>query len=392
MGAMMDALTSPPGTVEEVLTGVAVTAALLTAAPAVPVAAAGLLAKIVAKEMWKAMPAMPALAEEMIKTVPVVTTSISAITAPIASVAVPAIAAVAPVGAAVAPVAALPILGAAAMGGIGGITLYKLAGPVIDKLKRLFSKPPPFPIQAPDAMTQEIVIRQARERLGMDVVKQYNFGVGGQSGSGKSTFINSIRNLADVKACPELVYRENEAAPVGRGAREVTSEIRRYLWPNNEFPFIAIWDLPGGGTTRHPSATYFDDNILYAFDSILLLTTSRFTEVDFRIMEKACEYRTPIILVLTKVDQEIIKEHEDYPEKSLQQAIDDVVSELKDAVQQKLRDDNPKLVDIPIYAISATKFRKELSGQVANDCSSLEMWLLIDYCLQTAYNRRQSTI
>ncbi|CAF1666110.1 unnamed protein product, partial [Didymodactylos carnosus] len=97
--------------------------------------------------------------------------------------------------------------------------------------------------------------------------------------------------------------------------------MKRYIWPNNASPYIALWDLPGGGTSRHPSSTYYNDKVLYAFDCILLLTTARFTELDFNIVQEACEYGTPIILVLTKVDQEVIKEFEDNPEKPLEDVV-----------------------------------------------------------------------
>ena len=123
-----------------------------------------------------------------------------------------------------------------------------------------------------------------------------------------------------------------------------------------------------------------------------MLTTSRFNELDFYIVQKACQHGTPVVLVITKVDQEIIKECDDFPEKSLEQATHEVLSELKESVREKLREVNPNLTDVPIYAVSATKLRKELSGQKTNDCSSLEMWPLIDYCLETAKNQRVPTM
>ncbi|CAF1624580.1 unnamed protein product, partial [Didymodactylos carnosus] len=104
---------------------------------------------------------------------------------------------------------------------------------------------------------------------------------------------------------------------------------------------------------------------------------------------EACEYGTPIILVLTKVDQEVIKEFEDNPEKPLEDVVKEIQNELKEAARKKLSEINLILLkDVPIFAVSATKFRRELSKESTGNCSSLDMWDLIQYCLTTAYGRR----
>lgn len=199
--------------------------------------------------------------------------------------------------------------------------------------------------------------------------------------------------MKDEKPGPNFVYREDASAPVKRGSAEVTNEIRRYIWPQNENPNIALWDIPGGGTRRHQTATYFEEKVLYAFDCLLLLTNGRFTELDNDIIKQACDCQTPIVLVMTKVDQEIDNEREEYPEKPLQEVIDDVLQDLKQNVNQKLCEIHSTQFDVPIYAVAAKQFRKEISNQITNDeCSSLEMWPLISYCLSRAQDRRVSAI
>jgi len=205
---------------------------------------------------------------------------------------------------------------------------------------------------------------------------------------GKSTFINVLRNLKDVKPSLAYIHREHDSAPVNRGLNEVTTNIRRYIWPNNEYPHLALWDLPGGNTKNNRTSTYFQDKVLYAFDCLLLLTTARFTELDFDIIQQACNYGTPIVLVLTKVDQEVKNELEENPEKPLEEIINEIVSELKQSARRKLIEVNSALVNVPIYAVSATKFRKELNNQPTDECSSLEMLALLQYCSNVATYRR----
>jgi predicted GTPase len=205
---------------------------------------------------------------------------------------------------------------------------------------------------------------------------------------GKSTFINSLRNLSDVKPSSNFCYREDESAPVNRGFSEVTSHIRRYIWPNNEYAHLALWDSPGGSTKSNRAATYFQDKALYAFDCILLLCTARFTELDFDIVLQACNCGTPIVLVLTKVDQEVKNEIEENPDKPPHDIVNEIVSEFKQSARKKLAEVHPAFVNVPLYAVSATKFRKELNHQATNECSSLEMLELLQYCSNVATYRR----
>jgi hypothetical protein len=53
--------------------------------------------------------------------------------------------------------------------------------------------------------------------------------------------------VSEEKPDPNFVYREDASAPVNRGSADVISKIQRYICPQNKFPYIALWDLPGGG-------------------------------------------------------------------------------------------------------------------------------------------------
>lgn len=72
-----------------------------------------------------------------------------------------------------------------------------------------------------------------------------NIGVIGQSHSGKSSFINTIRGLKS---------GDKGAATVRN--LSCTKEPTPYEYPNNSL--VKLWDLPGVGTTKFPMKTYMD--------------------------------------------------------------------------------------------------------------------------------------
>jgi hypothetical protein len=121
---------------------------------------------------------------------------------------------------------------------------------------------------------------------------------------GKSTFINALRGLRDVRP-PELPG-ENVSAAVD--ITETTMIVKRYRFPRGQFPHVAIWDLSGGGTQAHPAETYFEDKLLYAFDCLLLLSANRFSELEVSIARRAQKFRTPVVLVITKGDRNFADE------------------------------------------------------------------------------------
>lgn len=123
----------------------------------------------------------------------------------------------------------------------------------------------------------------------MNVVDHYNFALTGQSGCGKSTLINAVRMRRD---------GDPDAAAVGE--TETTTKIQKYIHP--EFDYIVLWDLPGAGTLKQPANTYFLENLLYAFDVLLILSADRFLEIDFQIAKQAKDFKRAFAFVRTKAD------------------------------------------------------------------------------------------
>jgi hypothetical protein len=100
---------------------------------------------------------------------------------------------------------------------------------------------------------------------------QIKIGVTGQTGSGKSSLINSIRRIRNASD-PEW----SATGDLG----ETTLEPKCYEYNPGASLSLQICDLPGGGTPRFPAADYAKRMGLVYFDHILILTGDRWTETD----------------------------------------------------------------------------------------------------------------
>jgi len=122
--------------------------------------------------------------------------------------------------------------------------------------------------------------------------------VAGESGAGKSSFINSIRGVK---------IGDPDYAEVGN--KETTMTPTMYLYSKSTN--IELWDLPGFGSIRFCDRENFCNDVVFAkFDFILLLSANRFTDNDMwlakEILKVQREYR--LIFVRTQVDCDILRE------------------------------------------------------------------------------------
>jgi len=159
---------------------------------------------------------------------------------------------------------------------------------------------PPAHVAQPavPSKTPRQLIDEARQRLGVDCVRHFNFAIVGISGSGKSSLVNALRGLADP---PDNGPFPNNLAPVG--VVETTAQAKCYTHPI--YAHIKLWDMPGAGTPTHPVATYFEDKCLYAFDQLIVATATRFMDVDLKIAQDAVKWNVPVVFLRNKLDVDL---------------------------------------------------------------------------------------
>ncbi|XP_045197018.2 interferon-inducible GTPase 5-like [Mercenaria mercenaria] len=119
-----------------------------------------------------------------------------------------------------------------------------------------------------------------------------NLAVIGETGVGKSTFINTIRNLLDDDEGSALV-----------GVIQTTKIPTPYNHPENEN--LKIWDLPGFGTADFPKSTYMKNIEAEKFGFFLILSSSRFKLDDVWLAKEIKKTNKTFFFVRTMVDRNI---------------------------------------------------------------------------------------
>nr|XP_006112709.1 interferon-inducible GTPase 5-like [Pelodiscus sinensis] len=149
---------------------------------------------------------------------------------------------------------------------------------------------------------------------------QLNIGVIGDTGTGKSSFINAMRSLND---------DDNGAAKTG--VTETTTEPTPY--PHPKHPKVTLWDLPGVGTQKYPKESYLDDIKFDNYNFFIIITAGRFTESDAMIALQIQRREKKFYFVRSKVDVDLFNEGKKRnfnKEKTLQTIRGDCVKKLED--------------------------------------------------------------
>lgn len=139
--------------------------------------------------------------------------------------------------------------------------------------------------------SKEAFRKRAQISLGsaFDFVHNYNYAFVGHTRMGKSSLINALRGLKDT---------DKGAAPVGLVETHIPDGAAAYSW---KFEHLKLFDMEGAGIPRNPSATYYHDKCLGAFDALVLVTDT-ITEGDVAVCKSALEFQQPVLVVRSRCD------------------------------------------------------------------------------------------
>ncbi|XP_008681961.2 T-cell-specific guanine nucleotide triphosphate-binding protein 2-like [Ursus maritimus] len=142
----------------------------------------------------------------------------------------------------------------------------------------------------------------------------------GESGTGKSSFINALRGVS---------YEEEGFA--GVGVVETTMKKTPYQHP--KYLNVTFWDLPGTGTPNFHPREYLEMVEFATYDFFIIISSSRFTLNDAFLAQNIKEIGKKFYFVRTKVDNDLYNEEKSKPtsfkrERVLQQIRDNCLANL----------------------------------------------------------------
>ncbi|XP_042338328.1 T-cell-specific guanine nucleotide triphosphate-binding protein 2-like, partial [Plectropomus leopardus] len=163
-----------------------------------------------------------------------------------------------------------------------------MANPIDDKTTEDIKK-------ALESKNPALAVKMIQKYLDKDKNTPLNIGITGESGSGKSSFVNAFRGIDD---------GDEAAAPTG--VTETTPEPTPY--PHPHFPNVKLWDLPGVGTRKFPRDKYLKLVGFERFDFFIIISADRFRENDVTLAQEIKKMKKKFYFVRSKIDTDLRNE------------------------------------------------------------------------------------
>ncbi|XP_060233214.1 interferon-inducible GTPase 1-like isoform X2 [Meriones unguiculatus] len=149
-----------------------------------------------------------------------------------------------------------------------------------------------------------------------------NVAVTGESGTGKSSFINALRGVGD---------EEKGAAEIG----VVETTMKRTPYKHPKIKTLNLWDLPGIGTLKFPPEVYLEKMKFKEYDFFIIVSANRFTKHELDLIKAIRMMKKNYYFVRTKVDIDLRNEKKSKPrtfnrEKTLEQIRSSSVNSFSD--------------------------------------------------------------
>ncbi|XP_052789042.1 interferon-inducible GTPase 1-like [Mya arenaria] len=184
-----------------------------------------------------------------------------------------------------------------------------------------------------EAIAKESGIHALQEMIHCNLNKWQNinviFAVIGETGAGKSSFINAM-----------LRQKAGEKGSARVGCTQTTLKRNEYQHPKHKS--LSFWDLPGVGTSKFPKDTYLVDIRFKMYDFFIMVTSGSFTENELWLIKEIEKRGRKFYFVRTKIDLDILNDStinpDDHDSKKLQGEIrDSIHTQLsKDGVSNKI--------------------------------------------------------
>lgn len=147
-------------------------------------------------------------------------------------------------------------------------------------------------LQASGEPTLNKATIKAQKQINQLLNISLHIAVTGESGTGKSSFINAIRELD----------KDDEAA-AKTGVTETTTEPAPYTHPS--MPNVTFWDLPGIGTPNFRARRYLKKMHFDRYDFFIIISSERFKENDIMLAKEISKRKKLFYFVRSKIDNDI---------------------------------------------------------------------------------------
>ncbi|KAJ8373724.1 hypothetical protein SKAU_G00043040 [Synaphobranchus kaupii] len=121
---------------------------------------------------------------------------------------------------------------------------------------------------------------------------ELNIAIIGESGSGKSTFVNAFRGLGD---------EDEGAAETG----EVETTMKPTVYPHPKYPRVKVWDLPGIGTPNFKADEYLQKVEFQRYDFFIIIISERFRDSNVQLATEIQRMKKSFYFVRSKIDSNI---------------------------------------------------------------------------------------
>ncbi|XP_052786163.1 interferon-inducible GTPase 1-like [Mya arenaria] len=174
-----------------------------------------------------------------------------------------------------------------------------------------------------DNLTPDQIIAELDKKLKEWNTVPVNIAVVGNTGVGKSTFVNAFLGLK---------RKDPRAAKVG--VVECTKEISKYPHPNNDK--LIFWDVPGIGSQAFPAETYREKVNMIEYDFFVVMSSQRFTENDVKLSNMIKEMGKNFFFVRSQVDVDIYKQAKEN-DQSPEDVEESVMRTLREDIESRLK-------------------------------------------------------